>query len=203
MLEMLDSRNIVLNYRAELMQTALEEFKCNSYVYTLPLLDTYRKLLGENVTQNNLKTFTISLDKYLSAHGLNSYHESTKLGKLFYDGSVHSADGIKHVYRVVVNNYKLNKENASLKEKDTLTPQSIHDMLKEQCTHFPKSSVFDYRTLIRDGCLDDDKIANVFDSKLVTLIDSITTSTCSKYATHSKLYSDMKKVRSYPYYALH
>ena len=110
---------------------------------------------------------------------------------------MHNSNGIKHVYKVIVNNYKLSKGNTSLKEKGTLTPQSIHSMLKEQCTRFSTSSVFDYRTLIKDGYIDDDKMAHIFDHKLVSLIESITTSTTSKYTTHSKLYSDMRKIRIY------
>ena len=195
--DMLNRQNPVLKHRTELMQRALEEAKLNSYVYNVPLLDKYRDLLGDKVNQSNLKTLGVSIDKYLTVNGLTSYQESRKLGKIYYDRSIHSLEGIKHVYKLVINNYKLNKENATLKEKEPITPQAIHDMVKEQCTQFPTSATFDYRSLIKDGYLDDNKLGSIFNSNLVTVIDNITTLDSSKRGTHSKLYSDMRKIRIY------
>lgn len=42
-------------------------------------------------------------------------------------------------------------------ERRRITTQDMYALLKEQCSKFPTPSEFDYRTLIKDGLLDEHK----------------------------------------------
>ncbi len=83
------------------------------------------------------------IDKYLTCHGFSAYCRVTKLGKLYYDNKVHSLIGIEHkiMYKVVVDKYKLEKENEALQEqKSILNIKEIQGLIEDQCKKFPTTS---------------------------------------------------------------
>lgn len=51
------------------------------------------------------------MDKYMTCNGFKSYCSITKLGKLYLNDKIHSDEGVIQLYKVVVDNYKLEKEN--------------------------------------------------------------------------------------------
>ena len=83
-----------------------------------------------------------------------------------------------------------NKKEAN-KQQLEVTTKDIHALLKEQCSKFPTASNFDYRTLIKDGLLDEEKINTHF------IIGNLTKSDKSKNTKHSNYIGDMRKLRIY------
>ena len=131
------------------------------------------------------------MDKYLTSHGYKLYCGSTKLGKLYHDDTVHTIKGVEHLYKVVVDRYKLEKENSNLRQ-ESCTTNHFKTLLKDQCKKFPTALTFDYLELINDGVLSEDKLDSFFHPELVQLIDSMTTSKKSETTSSSQLYSNMK-----------
>lgn len=94
-----------------------------------------------------MRSFKACVDKYLSTNGYKSYCSVLKLGKLYFDDKVHTLQGIEHIYKLAVENYKLQKENDSLRENESV--HTVKNMIKKQCSKSPVSLKFDFRTLIR------------------------------------------------------
>lgn len=149
----LGGKNQVSKLRAKIVELALHEIKENTFVYTLPLLSKFKKYISDNNLEQPASTYMRSLsmciDKYLTRHGFSTYCGVTKLGKLFYDNKVHSLRGIEHVYKVVVDKYKLEKEKEALQEQQPLfNIKEVQELTEDQCKKFPTTSKFDYCTLI-------------------------------------------------------
>lgn len=194
----LEGKNEINKHRAEIVELALNEIRTNTFVYTLPLYDKFKKCIGDdNVEQKSsyVKSFNVCMDKYLSCHGFKSYCGVTKLGKLYYDERVHSLEGIEHIYKVVVDKYKLE----GLKEqKSILDIKEVKRLIEDQCKRFPTAANCDFRTLVNsDGSMDEDKFGKFFNPELLKLIGKLTKSHKSEDKTPSKLYSDMRKLRSF------
>ena len=136
------------------------------------------------------------MDKYLNYHGFKSFCGVTKLGKLYYDETIHNIKGIEQIYKIVVDKYKLERENQGLKEqKSILDVKKVKGLIEEQCKKFPTASNFDYRTLVNsDGSLDEEKFESFFNSELLNLISKLAKSQKSENKTPSKLYNDMRKL---------
>ena len=196
------SEDQIRKTRAELIERALSDMKVNTFVYTLPLLDSFKRCMGDNINfdkkSSYLRSFTVCMDKYLTCHGFKSYCGVNKSGKLYYDDSIHNIKGVEHVYKLAVDKYKVEKENNILRDKEsTITVKDLKQLIKDQCSKFPTSLHFDYRTLVTDGVMDDSKLEPYFNTKLIKFVDDITTSTKSEHTTHSQLYTDMRKLRTY------
>lgn len=117
----LEGENEINKNRAELVELALNEDRSNTFIYTLPLQDKFKKSIGDNNEQKSyLKSFNVCMDKYLSYHGFKSFSGATKLGKLYYDETVHNTKGIEQIYKIVVDKYKLERENQNLKEQESI-----------------------------------------------------------------------------------
>lgn len=194
----LEGENEINKNRAELVELALNKVKSNTFIYTLPLQDKFKKCIGDNNEQKSyLKSFNVCMDKYLSYHGFKSFSGATKLGKLYYDETVHNTKGIEQIYKIVVDKYKLERENQNLKEQESILEiKKVKGLIEEQCKKFPTASNFDYRTLVNsDGSMDEDKFESFFNPELLSLIGKLTKSQKSENKTPSKLYNDMRKLR--------
>ena len=78
---------------------------------------------------------------------------------------IHNSNAFPHIYNLLVEKYRNKKEADKLKSQVTI--QDMNSMLKEQCSKFPTASKFDYRILIKDGILDEDKFNTYFNPELV------------------------------------
>ena len=138
----------------------------------------------------HVRSFKTFLDKYLINNGFISFCGQNKLGKVYFDQKIHNSNAFPHMYNLLVEKYR-NKKEAD-KQKSRVRIQDMNSMFKEQCSKFPTTSEFDYRILIKDGILDEDKFNTYFNPELVQLIGNLTKSEISKTAKHSQLYSDMR-----------
>ena len=79
--------------------------------------------------------------------------------------------GVIQLYKVVVDNYKLEKENEQIRQNESMyTISDLRKLIQDQCTKFPISSEFDYRTPVTDGVLDEQKVEAFFNPELLKLM---------------------------------
>ena len=72
------------------------------------------------------------MDKYLNYHGFKSFCGVTKLGKLYYGETIHNIKGIEQICKIVVDKYKLERENQDLKEqKSILDVKKVKGLIEE------------------------------------------------------------------------
>ena len=98
---------------AEVIERAFKKIN----LYTLLLVDKFKEIFNHSLEDMpRIRSLNFYMDKYLISHGYKLYCGSTKLGKLYYDDRVHPIKGVQHLYKVVVGNYKLEKENNNLRQ---------------------------------------------------------------------------------------
>ena len=102
-----ESNNEIKKIRARIIEKALHEAQENTFVYTLPLVDMFKSSLETPC----IRLLNSYMDKYLVSNGYKMYCGSTKLGTLYYDAGIHTTKEVEHLYKVVVDKYKLEKEN--------------------------------------------------------------------------------------------
>lgn len=189
------SENRINKIRAETINGALSEIKENTYIYTLPLVDRFKEQVGSSEEMaSHVRSLNFYMDKYLTCNSFKLFCGSTRLGKLYYDERVHTMNGIERLYKVVVENYKLMKENTNLRQK-SMSINDIKKMINDQCNKYPTASTFDYRSLVDNGILSEDKLQSYFNPELLKFIDEVTKSKKSGNTSTSQLYSDMRKLR--------
>ena len=125
-----------------------------------------------------IRSLNSYMGKYLVSIGYKMYCGSTKLGKLYYDAGIHTTKEVEHLYKVVVDKYKLEKR----KHKS-----HVHVVQTTSVLNFQQLVGFDYR----------DKLDSLILPEFVQLIDSMTTSKKSETTSSSQLYNSMRKLRIY------
>ena len=107
-------------------------------MYALPLIDNFKASISKDTTLNKknsyVRSFKTFLDKYLISHGFISFCGNKKLGKVYFNKSIHSHDALPHIYALLVEKYANEKE--AKKQQQEVTTKDIHILLKEQCSNF-------------------------------------------------------------------
>ena len=137
------------------------------------VMDKYKELITakydvHDIADSEYTNYKKILKMVVEANGYMCYCPSKKSGVMYYNCSILGDEKcVSLVYKI------LNKNNSIAIVLDT---EHIRNMVKRQATLLPESSKFDYRTLFEKCTLD-----KYFDSELMGVIDSITTSDWSRH----------------------
>ena len=140
------------------------------------VMDKYKMLITSKydvheIPDTEYTNYKKILKLVVEANGFTCYCPSKKSGIMYYDPSILCDEKcVSLVYKI------LNRSNNT---NGVLDSERIRGMVKRQATLLPESGKFDYRTLFEEG--KECELDKYFDSELMDVVDSITTSDWSKH----------------------
>ena len=140
------------------------------------VMDRYKMLITSKydvheIPDTECTNYKKVLKIVVEANGYTCYCPSKKSGIMYYDPSVLSDEKcVSLVYKI------LNRSNNTDGAPDF---ERVRGMVKRQAALLPESGKFDYRTLFEEG--KECKLDKYFDSELMEVVDSVTTSDWSKH----------------------